>query len=91
MKISLNGEWMFRQSGTQVWEKAVVPGCNYLDLLRNGKILDPFLGVNEKETYWEAKKDWEYKRGYFMFRKICFLMTVYALNVICWIQYAIFT
>lgn len=64
MKISLNGDWLFRQFKTGEWERAVVPGCNYLDLLRLNKIPDPFIGTNEKDTYWVAKKDWEYKREF---------------------------
>lgn len=60
-KRTLNGEWQTRPLGGE-WLPAEVPGCNYLDLLRSGKIPDPFYGTNEKDVYWVAEKDWEYRR-----------------------------
>ena len=65
MKISLNGKWQFSKLGADAWKEAIVPGCNYLDLMRNGDIPDPFVSTNEKKTYWVAEKDWEYKRTFF--------------------------
>ncbi len=62
MKKTLNGIWMFKEVNETDWLTATVPGCNYLDLLKLGKIPDPFDGVNEKEVYWVALRDWEYKR-----------------------------
>ena len=64
MKISLNGKWQFSKLGKNEWKDAVVPGCNYLDLMRNGDIPDPFISTNEEKTYWVAKEDWEYKRKF---------------------------
>jgi beta-mannosidase len=40
---------------------AVVPGCVHTDLLRDGKIPDPFYGTNEKALQWIEKTDWEYR------------------------------
>ncbi len=62
--LDLNGTWQFREIGKEIWENAVVPGCNYLDLLRLGEIPDPFLGTNEKDVYWVALTDWEYKKEF---------------------------
>lgn len=64
MKKSLNGEWKFRAVGDVKWKNAVVPGCNYLDLMSNGDIPDPFIGLNEKEVEWVGRKDWEYERKF---------------------------
>jgi len=64
MKISLNGSWLFKSLTDSQWHDAQVPGCNYLDLLRLGKIPDPFYGMNEKEAYWVALEDWEYKKSF---------------------------
>lgn len=64
MYISLNGNWKLRESGSQTLYDAVVPGCNYLDLMANGAIEDPFFGMNEKDAYWVAKKDWDYIRKF---------------------------
>src|SRR5450432_2593741 len=40
---------------------AVVPGCVHTDLLRAGKIADPFYGTNEKDQQWIERTDWEYR------------------------------
>ena len=64
MKKSLNGEWLFKEVNQNYWLNATVPGCNYLDLLNLGKIPDPFDGTNEKDVYWVALKDWEYKKNF---------------------------
>ena len=44
--------------------KAQVPGCVYLDLLREKRIPDPFYGTNEKSCYWVSLRDWEYRRHF---------------------------
>ena len=64
MKLSLNGEWKFKQCGESEWLNANVPGCNYLDLIANDKIPDPFYGTNEKDLYWVSEKDWEYTKTF---------------------------
>ena len=40
---------------------AEVPGCVHTDLLRAGKIPDPFAGTNEKGLQWIERTDWEYR------------------------------
>ncbi len=64
MDFLLNGDWLFRQKDSGEWQSAKVPGCNYLDLLRLGKIKDPFYGMNEKAAYPISLKDWEYQRDF---------------------------
>lgn len=64
MKFSLNGEWKFRQVENAEWYNATVPGCNYLDLIANDLIKDPFYGTNEKDLYWVSEKDWEYTKTF---------------------------
>ncbi|NMP38474.1 MAG: glycoside hydrolase family 2 protein [Clostridiales bacterium] len=64
MKISLNGEWKFRQSGCGEWKPAEVPGCNFLDLMRCGDIPDPFDSLNESKVKWVGETDWEYEREF---------------------------
>ncbi|MDR1940398.1 MAG: glycoside hydrolase family 2 protein, partial [Clostridiales bacterium] len=69
MKIlSLNGQWQFKEKNSSEWLPAKVPGSNFSDLLANGVILDPFVGVNEKDkTVQEvALRDWEYRREFFV-------------------------
>jgi beta-mannosidase len=57
---SLAGEWEFRQKGESDWLPANVPGGVHTDLLALGKILDPFVGDNERRVRWVAENDWEY-------------------------------
>jgi beta-mannosidase len=52
--------WKFKVIGDNKWLPAQVPGCVHTDLLRNGKISNPFEGTNERELQWIDRKDWEY-------------------------------
>ncbi|GGI99038.1 beta-mannosidase [Alicyclobacillus cellulosilyticus] len=54
-------EWRFRGEGETGWLPAKVPGCVHTDLLRNGRIPDPFYGTNERRLQWIDKQDWEYE------------------------------
>lgn len=85
--LNLNGAWQFREAGTDSWKSAQVPGCNYLDLLRLKEILDPFDGTNEKDVYWVALKDWEYKKEFDVAAEIlscdCVYLQCQTLDTIC--------
>jgi len=62
--LSLSGsEWSFAMRGGEAMP-ATVPGCNYHDLLRLGKIEDPFVGVNEEKTLWVGETDFDYFRAF---------------------------
>lgn len=63
-RMSLNGEWLFKQSISQNWLPAQVPSAVHTDLLNNHRIKDPFYGVNEKSLQWIGEKDWEYKKTF---------------------------
>ena len=63
-RISLNDEWQFKQSISQNWLPAQVPGAVHTDLMNNRMIKDPFYGVNEKSLQWIGEKDWEYKKTF---------------------------
>lgn len=60
MKKSLNGLWKFRKLNSGQYKNANVPGCNFLDLMENGDLDDPFYALNEKKADWVGKEDWEY-------------------------------
>ncbi|MGN1444115.1 MAG: glycosyl hydrolase 2 galactose-binding domain-containing protein [Acutalibacteraceae bacterium] len=62
MKKTLCGEWELHDSKNKYRLNAVVPGCNYLDLMREQVISDPFYGINEKDVYWVAETDWIYSK-----------------------------
>lgn len=57
----VNENWIFRQSGTDEWYRATVPGSVHTDLQNNNLIKDPFFGLNAKEIRWIEKEDWEYE------------------------------
>lgn len=62
MKQYMNlSKWEFRGCGDEEWLPAAVPGTVQMDLLKNGKIPDPFYGTNEHDLQWIDKKDWEYQ------------------------------
>jgi beta-mannosidase len=75
-RMPLNSGWTFRQlqddgmaesqsatppSEDNNWLPAVVPGDVHLDLLKNGKIPDPFYRDNESKLQWIEKVGWEYR------------------------------
>ena len=63
-KIDLGGKWKFRKAGTTEWLDARVPGCVHTDLMKDGKIPDPFMGDNEKNLQWISDIGWEYKKTF---------------------------
>ncbi len=44
--------------------EAVVPGCVHTDLLRAGRIPDPFDGDGEAATQWIGDTVWRYRRTF---------------------------
>ncbi len=62
--IDLNGKWQMKRTDEEQWIDAVVPGTVYNDLLRAGKMKDPFFRDNEYEIRDLCKFDYEYKRTF---------------------------
>jgi beta-mannosidase len=60
----LSGTWQFKQTHTDDWLPAQVPGGVHTDLLALERIPDPFVGDNEKKVMWVAEQDWEYRRTF---------------------------
>ena len=56
--------WQFRATTEKSWLPAQVPGCVHTDLLRAGRIPDPFLGTNELQVQWIEERDWEYRTSF---------------------------
>lgn len=46
------------------WMDAVVPGDVHLDLMRAGRISDPFVGLNYLDCKWMEGKEWWYRREF---------------------------
>ncbi len=62
---SLTGaDWTFHQEGETERLPAVVPGSTYTDLLRNGKLPDPYYRENMDKVQWVAEKNWFYERTF---------------------------
>lgn len=62
--IDLNGRWTLKDVADGMEYAAAVPSCNYLDLMANGAIEDPFKGTNEKDCLWVAERDWSWFRHF---------------------------
>ena len=59
--LELHQNWQFARDSSDYWQPAEVPGCVHTDLLRNGRIQDPFYRTNEKDQQWVDKSDWIYE------------------------------
>lgn len=53
--------WTFREFGQEDWLPAQVPGSNFTDLWRAGRIEDPYFGDAEPRLQWIERADWEYR------------------------------
>lgn len=52
----------FREVSTEgPWLPAEIPGSVHTDLLKVGRIPDPFVGDHELAVQWVAERDWEYR------------------------------
>lgn len=59
---SLSSEnWKFKNAKENNWQTATIPGNIHLDLLKNKKILDPYLDENEKKVQWIENENWDYE------------------------------
>ena len=56
--------WTLQQAGENEKLSAQVPGEHYSDLLRAGKIPDPYDRDNNKAVQWAAKTGWVYQRTF---------------------------
>lgn len=61
-KLSLNGSWRMRQANTEDWMDATVPGSVMCELLKYGKLEDPYYRDNELKAQKWMEKDYEYER-----------------------------
>ena len=59
-KVFLDSNWKMHQSGEKEWIEAEVPGSVYGDLLRAGKMEDPFWKDNEDAALKLMEYDYEY-------------------------------
>lgn len=57
----INKNWTMRRSGDGNWQKAIVPGTVYTDLLRNNNMEDPYWRDNAEEALSLMEFDYEYQ------------------------------
>jgi Beta-galactosidase/beta-glucuronidase len=60
----LGGKWELYVPEDNVRIAGNLPGSNYLDLIANKRIEDPFLEMNEETTFSVAEKDYVYTRTF---------------------------
>lgn len=60
----LGGEWEVTRHGAEDWLPAVVPGNIHTDLMKAGRIPDPFAEDNEHRLQWIGEIDWMYCRAF---------------------------
>lgn len=63
-RYSLNGEWELRENGQDERYAGMVPGSVLTDLLKNGKIEDPFFRTNEYKAKELCRKDYVYRKTF---------------------------
>lgn len=66
MKINLDQNWLFTQAGSGEWLPAEAPGSVHTDLLKNGRIKDPYYRLEEHDAQWIDKTDWEYQTDFYV-------------------------
>lgn len=60
IEVSLNKNWQFKSTNTDIWHPAIVPGSVHTNLIKTKQIENPFYGVNEKKLQWIDTLNWEY-------------------------------
>lgn len=70
MKLDLAGEWKLTDNQKEYSVKCKIPGDNYAALLEAKKIVDPFLGENEKFVQWVGQRDWIFERTFQVTREL---------------------
>lgn len=64
IKTCLNGKWQMASASSGAWIDAEVPGSVLQDLLRSGRIDDPFFRDNEDKALALSYDDYVYKRSF---------------------------
>ena len=61
LRLKLDKNWQFTQADKNEWMPAKVCGTVHQDLIDNGKLINPFFGMNEEKVQWVEKEDWKYR------------------------------
>ncbi|WP_426453173.1 beta-mannosidase [Paenibacillus sp. S-38] len=60
----LNGTWRMRRRGEDAWMEAIVPGSVFTDLLRAGRMSDPFYRDQADQAMELAQHAYEYRKSF---------------------------
>ncbi len=65
MAVDLTGDtWTMHEDGQADKIAAIVPGATYTDLMRAGKIPNPYYREDNGKVQWVAEKNWIYERTF---------------------------
>ena len=65
LALDLTGDtWTMHADGHPDRYSAIVPGATYTDLMRAGKIPNPYYRENNGQVQWVAEKNWIYERTF---------------------------
>jgi len=64
IRLELDGSWEMKQVGEGAWMSAYVPGSVYADLMRQGRMEDPFFRDNWVQAKELSRFNYEYRRTF---------------------------
>lgn len=59
--LTLSSGWTFAEAGSEDYQPATVPGVVQQDLIRLGRLPDPYYRLAEDSIQWVGEKDWTYR------------------------------
>lgn len=62
--IDLCGKWELENLKSKKTYTATVPGLNFLDLMENGEIDDPYTSKNEEDYFFISETTWKYTKRF---------------------------
>ncbi|MDR2266926.1 MAG: hypothetical protein LBE09_05005 [Christensenellaceae bacterium] len=62
--IDISNDWKYSSKNRLFKGTTNLPTCNYLDLLKDKFIGDPFFGENEGKLFWVSELDWTYEKSF---------------------------
>lgn len=81
LQLNLNGtSWTMHEENVPESIPASIPGCSFIDLMRAGKIPDPYSGENDGVTSWVEERNWVYERTFVVVED---LLTAPHLDLVC--------
>ena len=64
LRMAPNGPYAQQHAEALNWLPATVPGVVQTDLIAQGLLADPYVGLNEAKAQWVGLSDWQYKKQF---------------------------